>query len=144
MVTANQPDQLSPEGVANKAVDDEVGTRVDDRGKMSNMGEATNQHDRLEEGSSISTVKDIVNMKELIYINDIVNCDSGLKTLFLMMRTVSRYSVTKTTSLAMSMPATYLPRWGRVRGSTSLPRGPWPTLSTTSGPWSRSVMFTSS
>ena len=40
---------------------------------MSNVGEATNQHDRLEEGSSISTVKDIVNMKELIDIND----DSG-------------------------------------------------------------------
>ena len=71
--TTNQADELSSEGVADKAVDDEVDTRVDDCGEMSNMSEATNQHDRLEEGSSFSAVKDIVNMKELIDINN----DSG-------------------------------------------------------------------
>ena len=70
LVTTNQADELPPEGVANKAVDDEVDPGVDDGGEVSNMGEAANQHDRLEEGSGIPAVKNNVDVEELIDIND--------------------------------------------------------------------------
>ena len=58
----DQPDELSAEGVANKAVDQEIDPGVDDRCEVGNVSQTLDEHDRSEEFALVFALKNSIDM----------------------------------------------------------------------------------
>ena len=62
---SKKTNEFSSEGTTNKAVDNEVDSRVNDGSEVSNMSETTNDRVGSEICAMVHAFKDIINMEEL-------------------------------------------------------------------------------